>query len=86
MAEAVIATTSLTVYYGARRGIEDVSLTVRRGEVFGFLEGMKARDLAVLTATAAAFLTLALLCFARRDVMTGAWPWRRNHPPRRRPD
>jgi ABC-2 type transport system ATP-binding protein len=37
MAGPVIETTNLTVYYGERRGIEDVSLTVHRGEVFGFL-------------------------------------------------
>ncbi|MGA9533445.1 MAG: ABC transporter ATP-binding protein [Anaerolineales bacterium] len=33
----VIATDSLTVFYGSHRGIEDVNLTVERGEVFGFL-------------------------------------------------
>jgi ABC-2 type transport system ATP-binding protein len=35
--EAVIETDRLTKRYGAARGIEDVSLTVLRGEVFGFL-------------------------------------------------
>jgi ABC-2 type transport system ATP-binding protein len=34
---AVIETQRLTKRYGESRGIEDVSLTVRRGEVFGFL-------------------------------------------------
>jgi ABC-2 type transport system ATP-binding protein len=34
---AVIETESLTKRYGAARGIEDVSLTVEAGEVFGFL-------------------------------------------------
>ena len=34
---AVIETDRLSKRYGAGRGIEDVSLTVRRGEVFGFL-------------------------------------------------
>lgn len=33
----VIETHDLTVYYGALRGIEDVNLTVERGEIFGFL-------------------------------------------------
>lgn len=37
MAEAVIATEDLTKSYGGRRGIGDVSLEVRAGEVFGFL-------------------------------------------------
>jgi ABC-2 type transport system ATP-binding protein len=34
---AVIETIGLTRAYGATRGIEDVSLTVEQGEVFGFL-------------------------------------------------
>jgi ABC-2 type transport system ATP-binding protein len=35
--EAAIETDGLTKRYGASRGIENVSMTVRRGEVFGFL-------------------------------------------------
>jgi ABC-2 type transport system ATP-binding protein len=34
---AVIETDGLTKFYGAERGIEDVTLTVEPGEVFGFL-------------------------------------------------
>jgi ABC-2 type transport system ATP-binding protein len=34
---AVIETDRLSKRYGAARGIEDISMTVRRGEVFGFL-------------------------------------------------
>lgn len=34
---AAINTVSLTKYYGATRGIEDLNLTVEEGEVFGFL-------------------------------------------------
>lgn len=37
MSEKAIETTGLTVYYGKHRGIEDVDLTVEKGEVFGFL-------------------------------------------------
>ena len=37
MAEPVVQTTNLSFYYGACRGIDDVNLTVERGEVFGFL-------------------------------------------------
>jgi ABC-2 type transport system ATP-binding protein len=37
MADAAIATRELTKRYGDVRGIEDVSLDVARGEVFGFL-------------------------------------------------
>jgi beta-exotoxin I transport system ATP-binding protein len=37
MASAVLETASLTKRYGVARGIEDVSMTVRAGEVFGFL-------------------------------------------------
>ena len=33
----VIETSNLTRRYGSRRGIDDVSLSVGRGEVFGFL-------------------------------------------------
>jgi len=35
--EATIETEALTKFYGAERGIEDVTLSVARGEVFGFL-------------------------------------------------
>jgi ABC-2 type transport system ATP-binding protein len=38
MAEvAAIRTVGLTKYYGRDRGIEDLDLEIRRGEVFGFL-------------------------------------------------
>lgn len=35
--EYAIETHGLTVYYGRQRGIQDVNLTVEKGEVFGFL-------------------------------------------------
>jgi ABC-2 type transport system ATP-binding protein len=37
MPEHVIETKGLTVYYGRHRGIVDVDLRVREGEIFGFL-------------------------------------------------
>ncbi|MEM9952869.1 MAG: ABC transporter ATP-binding protein [Chloroflexota bacterium] len=37
MANAVIETHDLTVYYGKHRGISNINLTVEQGEVFGFL-------------------------------------------------
>ncbi len=37
MAENVIETKGLTVYYGRHRGILNVDLTVEKGEVYGFL-------------------------------------------------
>jgi len=37
MNEHVIETQDLTVYYGRHCGIQDVNLTVEKGEVFGFL-------------------------------------------------
>ena len=37
MSEHVIETRGLTVYYGRQRGIVDVDLRVREGEIFGFL-------------------------------------------------
>lgn len=37
MANYVIETQDLTVYYGKHRGIENVNLKVEQGEVFGFL-------------------------------------------------
>lgn len=36
MANHIIETQNLTVYYGKHRGIENVNLTVKEGEVFGF--------------------------------------------------
>ena len=37
MAENVIETKKLSVYYGKHRGILDVDLSIEQGEVFGFL-------------------------------------------------
>jgi ABC-2 type transport system ATP-binding protein len=37
MAENIIQTQGLTVYYGPHRGIIDVDLQVRQGEIYGFL-------------------------------------------------
>ncbi len=37
MSENVIETKGLTVYYGSHRGVVDVDLEVRKGEIFGFL-------------------------------------------------
>lgn len=37
MSNNVIETRDLTVYYGKHRGIVDVNLVVKKGEVFGFL-------------------------------------------------
>ena len=37
MNDNIIETKGLTVYYGRQRGILDVDLQVRRGEIFGFL-------------------------------------------------
>ncbi len=37
MTDNIIETRGLTVYYGHQRGIVDVDLQVRQGEVYGFL-------------------------------------------------
>lgn len=37
MDQSVIATHHLSVYYGRHRGVQDVNLSVERGEVYGFL-------------------------------------------------
>jgi ABC-2 type transport system ATP-binding protein len=37
MSETIIQTRDLTVYYGKYRGIKNVSLTVEKGEAYGFL-------------------------------------------------
>jgi ABC-2 type transport system ATP-binding protein len=37
VAQSIIQTQDLTVYYGKHRGIKDVNLSVEQGEVFGFL-------------------------------------------------
>ena len=42
-----------------------------------FTEGIRAGDVAVLLATAAFFLVLALISFERRDITVGQWPWQR---------
>ena len=35
--ENIINIQNLTKYYGKHRGIEDLSLSVRKGEIFGFI-------------------------------------------------
>ncbi len=40
-------------------------------------EGSAGGDLAVVLAAAILFYGLAVVCFNRRDVTTGAWPWER---------
>lgn len=37
MADVVLETNGLTVFYGRQRGIENINLQVNRGEVYGFL-------------------------------------------------
>jgi ABC-2 type transport system ATP-binding protein len=37
MTENIIETKDLTVYYGKHRGIKDVNMVVKKGEVYGFL-------------------------------------------------
>ena len=37
MGDHIIETSGLTMYYGHQRGIQDVNLQVRKGEIFGFL-------------------------------------------------
>ena len=37
MSEPVIALNKLTKSYGKHRGIEEISFTVERGEIFGFI-------------------------------------------------
>jgi ABC-2 type transport system ATP-binding protein len=35
--DTIVQTNNLSVYYGARRGIKDLNLSVQKGEVFGYL-------------------------------------------------
>ena len=42
-----------------------------------FSDGVQARDVLILLAAAAVFFVLALVCFQRRNITVGAWPWQR---------
>lgn len=74
-------------YFGERLANMAKSLRpVSRSSLFHYFdttsalltEGLHARDVAILLATAVFFFVLSLICFARRDLMTRSWPWRRN--------
>ncbi len=42
-----------------------------------FSDGPKISDILILLGIAAVFYVLALICFSRRNVTVGAWPWQR---------
>jgi len=42
-----------------------------------FKEGVQPSDVAILFAIAAVSFVLALICFERRDITVGQWPWQR---------
>jgi ABC-2 type transport system permease protein len=46
-----------------------------------FTEGLNPSDVLVLSGLALVFFLLALLAFNRRNLMTAAWFWQRQHPP-----
>lgn len=71
--ETVISTTGLTKWFGRHRGIEDVSLNVERGEVFGLLGPNGAGKstairllLGLIRPSAGAGDVLGLDCWAQR--------------------
>ena len=81
MTDYVIETKDLSVYYGHHRGILDVDLRVKKGEVFE--NEQQAGDLLVLLAAALIAFGLAVLFFQRRSLTVGAWPWQRGKIPAR---
>jgi len=42
-----------------------------------FTEGARLSDILILIGIAAVFFILALICFSRRNITVGAWPWQR---------
>jgi len=42
-----------------------------------FTEGAQLSDILILIGIAAVFFILALICFSRRNITVGAWPWQR---------
>jgi len=42
-----------------------------------FTEGAQLSDILILLGIAAVFFILALICFTRRNITVGAWPWQR---------
>jgi ABC-2 type transport system permease protein len=42
-----------------------------------FTEGTKLSNILILLGIAAVFYILALICFSRRNITVGAWPWQR---------
>jgi len=42
-----------------------------------FTEGAQLSDILILIGIAAVFFILALICFNRRNITVGAWPWQR---------
>jgi ABC-2 type transport system permease protein len=42
-----------------------------------FAEGPRLSDIFILLAVAAVFYILALICFRRRNITVGAWPWQK---------
>jgi len=42
-----------------------------------FTDGVQLSDTIILLGVAAVFFILALICFNRRNITVGAWPWQR---------
>jgi ABC-type transport system involved in multi-copper enzyme maturation permease subunit len=42
-----------------------------------FSDGPQLSDILILLGIAAVFFILALICFSRRNVTVGAWPWQK---------
>jgi ABC-type transport system involved in multi-copper enzyme maturation permease subunit len=42
-----------------------------------FTEGTKSSDIVILLGIASVFFVLAFICFKRRNITVGAWPWQR---------
>lgn len=46
-----------------------------------FIDGTRLSDILILLGVAAVFFILAVICFQRRNITVGAWPWQRGKIP-----
>ena len=77
--DAVISTHSLTKHYGAVRALNDLTLDVRRGEIFGFLGPNGAgKSTAIRTLLGFLHATRGTATVLGHDIATGSVEIRRN--------
>ena len=86
-----LSATVMTIYFVASFFVENIAGMVKSLEpikyfsLFNyynttetiFTEGAQLSDILILLGIAAVFFILALICFNRRNITVGAWPWQR---------